>query len=392
MRIATLAKGCYNPVQLSATMCTPLSQENIASSARVEFSRYHTKNRIVAVDISRILAALGVMYGHLFFPPVTSILPFLPEQIFGALSSVFFVLAGYFSCRNISWKKALNNAWWCLVPFLIWNTACILIAWYQGDASLQESTIAHWYGLSAFLWGGIQYPGMVASMPCDSPLWFMRDLIFLFLLSPILYRYAKYLFPITIVISLYPPAQSLFTHANTITLSSYSIGFFLAGCYLRSLPKDFQKKALSFYSPWIIIGFVLIKLIYILVCNLKDTPLASPFVGSLVSIWILYQTARWIEEKVPYAKELALKLAPVTFLTFAAHWIFYFYLIPNSWLQSALFVYTLPLSTFAVLTLFFFALKRWARPLLHPIAHYKLRPDDLSPSSDSSTRSVEPVS
>ncbi len=66
----------------------------------------------------------------------------------------------------------------------------------------------------------------------------------------------------------------------------------------------------------------------------------------------------------------------MTFLTFATHWIAFPHLrIPGSNIPLLY-----PLLTFIFMALFFFALKRWARPLLHLVAHYKLRPDDLQPT------------
>ena len=84
---------------------------------------YSTKNRIAAVDIMRILAAFAVMYEHfissVFWFPQKCVM--LSIGLWGAMSGIFFVLAGFFACRRITWRKAINNAWWCFAPFVLWN-------------------------------------------------------------------------------------------------------------------------------------------------------------------------------------------------------------------------------------------------------------------------------
>lgn len=348
---------------------------------------YHTKNRIVAVDLVRILAAFCVMYEHLSPPDeahmeVIRVVRSVPVGVFGHMSGIFFILAGFFACRNITWKKALNNTWWCLAPFILWNTACIALSYYADPASISHRSLPSLYGVTSFILPQWTLTGELPSFPVNFPLWFMRDLVLLFLLSPILYKTAKYLFPVLLFLSLTPLCEVYFRSAYYVLLSPYSICLFMFGCLLSHLNKDLKLKVLRYSNPYIIMVYVCVMALTLfisIVCYQNESDLKSkPLIVSLLGSCVLYQIARFLELKSPMIAKLALKFAPVTFLTFAAHIIIYNFLIPKAFSHSVIFYILLPLLVFALMSLFFFSLKRWARPLLHLVAHYKLRPDDFA--------------
>ncbi len=346
---------------------------------------YHTKNRIAAVDITRLMAAFAIMYGHLsgHGGELTTWISFLPKILFGHISGIFLVLAGYFAARNLDWHKALDNAWWSFAPFMLWNGICIGVEWALG--TLPQG--ATWYSLlgcnSWFVpqiainpeltgWGGL-------NTPMDSPLWFMRDLTLLFLISPLLNRSARWFFPAMLVLACLPWCASWFTQNPQSVLTPSSIAYFTAGCFLRSFSKEQQQKALRFCNAWLILAYLL--------WAIRKWSVPETLPETLLAACIFYQIARWLELHVEVAKTFALRFAPVTFLTFATHWIFFNHLITpgNDVLQLSL-----PIITFALMAVFFFALKKWARPLLHLVAHYKLRPDDLRAAETPQTEPPAP--
>ncbi len=333
---------------------------------------YHSNNRIVAVDITRLMAAFAIMYGHLsgHGGELTTDVALLPKIFFGHISGIFLVLAGYFAARNLDWSKALNNAWWSFAPFMLWNTVCVGVEWAQGTLP-QGWTWYSLMGCNSWLvpqlainpeltgWGGL-------NTPIDSPLWFMRDLTLLFLISPLLNRGARWLFPAMLLLACLPWCAGWFTQNPQSVLAPSSIAYFTAGCFLRGLSKDFQQQALRFCSPWLILLY--------LAWAWWRWEVPETLWETLMAACIFYQMARWLELHVEAARAFALRFAPVTFLTFATHWIFFNHIItPGHDVLQLL----LPVLTFGLMALFFFALKRWARPLLHLVAHYKLRPDDF---------------
>ncbi len=368
-----------------------------ASSPALDEQELHqTKNRIVSVDMARILTALVVMTGHLYLPAyadggeICYDLANALHNTFGSPSCIFLFLAGYFACRKVTWRKALNNAWWSFAPFLLWNG--VFIALEAARGALPEG--ATWYtlfGVKEFIvpqWD-LELFGAPATgrgcLPLNQPLWFMRDLTLLFLLSPLLARCAKLLFPALLLASLVPSLAPFFEHGSILcVMSPYALTFFTAGCAMRGLRQGAQDAILRFYSPWVIALVAYLEWGPWIVGPGVEAGWLSAFTpvipeppylfGNLIRVWALYQVALWITQKIPLAAAFALKFAPVTFLTFAAHMILY-RLLP---LNGTAWVLVYPPLVFALMALFFFALKRWCRPLLHLVAHYKLRPDDLN--------------
>ncbi len=354
-------------------------------------ARYHTKNRIVAVDIVRMLAAFAVMYEHLVYymhmPGGEYIATFI-TRIFTQLSPLFFLLAGYFACRNITWKKALDNAWWCFAPFVLWNTIH-LATLAAGSGIPENSNILTVHGFETFFIPQLDIFADFDSTgkPVNAPLWFMRDLIFLFLLSPLLAKWAKVIFPLCLIASLIPHFSSAFDMStNGIVMSPRALTFFAGGCLLQTFSKDWQKKALSYCNPAFIIIYTLVLCVDYCTVKILSISQSLDLCKSVLAIWVIYQIARWLDIHSPRARALALKFAPVTFLTFAAHMLIFTeaerFLHPLITNPNAYRILCLlfPILTFAALSAFFFAMKRWCPSLLHLVAHYKLRPDDLKPT------------
>ncbi len=337
----------------------------------------HTRDRIVAVDVLRVLLGLSVMVYHLsswgnMGGVLTPVVASFIHGFVGSASAAFFLLAGYFACRNISWKKALDNSFWCFAPFVLWNGVNIALLAAQGALPV-GSTWYSLFGVDDIFCGAFSLrEGNCA--PLNGPLWFMRDLTLLFLLSPLLYRAARWLFPLLLALSFVPVWAPLFTQAAYVyTLSPFSLALFTAGCFLRHLSEGWQQNMLAFCSPWYMLGFVGVNL-----CLRWAWGVGSGhcLLFQLLAFWALYQFARWVELHSVQARRLALALAPVTFLTFATHHILWPYLP----FRGTDWVLLCPFALFALLTLAFRVMKRWARPLLHLVAHYKLRADDVKAS------------
>ena len=372
--------------QISTPMAAPDAQAPPPIDPKQ--ARYLTKNRIVAVDILRILAALVVLYYHatsFVYPSPYRLITALPTSVFYHGSMVFMILSGYFACREVTWKKACYNAWWCFAPLVVWNIVQLAVTGNLTPAAFQPM---EFFGAKSFF---IQQIGPWTfgekAVPPSGALWFMRDLTLLFLLSPILYKYARYIFPTCLVLSICPYSGDQFAHLAETVLCPEVITFFTAGCFLRTFSKDAQKKALAYCCPWLLILFITCMVFFKLIVPVYFQSLTNHSffddcaIVALISTWMLYQLARFIELKLPFLIPYALKLAPVTFLTFAGHTPIYYLLLHSPWGHSRALAFTLPILVFILMAALFFTLKRWCRPLLHLVAHYKLRPDDYPPAN-----------
>lgn len=112
----------------------------------------------------------------------------------------FLVLAGYFLGRNITWNKAFNRALWLFIPFMFWNILYVFLVLPHDGASFRLENLI---GIrDVFL------PGMNLFSADDShavppigPSWFLRDIIILTLLTPLLVRVKILLFPAVLLFS-----------------------------------------------------------------------------------------------------------------------------------------------------------------------------------------------
>lgn len=355
---------------------------------------YRTSNRLAAVDIMRILAALCVMYEHLYFGDVPELIVQVrevPVEIFGHMSGIFFVLAGFFACRSITWGKALRNAWWCFAPFALWNLIFIAVAADRNNGCVIGHSAADLFGVTSFLLPGGLLWDPVPSHPANTPLWFMRDLTLLFLLSPLLCRLARYLLPLLVMMSLMPAFAAAFRPDFNLFFSPYAVALFCFGCVLGSTRDEVRRAMLRFCSLPLVLIYLAVTAAGVYfgadILGKEGADVTSkPLIVSLISFCIFYQLARYLELHLPALARFALAYAPVTFLTFATHSLIYMFAIPDDWAASEGFLLCLPLLIFALQALFFALLKprlvrsAAGRFALHLFAHYKARPDDLEPA------------
>lgn len=368
----------------------------MTSPSVIPDASYSTKNRIAAVDIMRILAAFVVMYEHFisseFWFPSKCVM--LSIGLWGAMSGIFFVLAGFFACRRITWHKAFNNAWWCLAPFVLWNLIYLVIDLLVNGNVADLSNPARLFGVTGILapteWGWFS-----ASVPVNNPLWFMRDLVLLFLLSPLLCRFASYLLLGMVMLSIMPETAYWFSHDCGVFCSPYSLSLFCFGCWLGSFGKEERTHMLKFYSIPLVVFYIILCMVIFWYREYLPAITRKPLVASIISFGIFYQLCRIIEVHLPRVADFALCFAPVTFLTFATHMIVYM-LLPEVLRQSLIFCLCLPVLIFAGLALLF----AWIKPnmvhsaagryLLHLVAHYKARPDDFEQRSRASEPAAHP--
>ena len=185
------------------------------------------KKRVAWIDVSRVLAALLIMYVHLSSPllKTTGIHLFYNGRV-----PFFLVLAGYFLARNITWNKAVDRALWLFIPYMIWNVLYLFLLSLPAGSSFQLADLAgirdvFLPGMDLFSFGS-ESP----DVPPIGPSWFLRDIIILTLLTPLLAR----------IKILLPPALLLFfSFCNMapdplVTLSVGSCAFYLLGVVLSS--------------------------------------------------------------------------------------------------------------------------------------------------------------
>lgn len=170
------------------------------------------------------------------------------------------MLAGYFLGRNITWNKAFNRALWLFIPFMFWNVLYVLLVLPHDGASFRLENLI---GIrDVFLPGINLFPADDShAVPPIGPSWFLRDIIILTLLTPLLVRVKILLFPAVLLFFCFFNVAP--DHMETISIGTCA--FYLLGVALSSRKIDdihlvLNKKFGIFFWVSIFMPVVLIAL------------------------------------------------------------------------------------------------------------------------------------
>jgi len=193
----------------------------------------------------------------------------ITDVIARAAVPAFFILSGYlffFGKTSFSrkiWLKALKKRFWTLfVPFVLWNiiAACLVCI---SDAPMNLNFV------SVFLNDGnpSAWTDLLGKMhyfyfPLDKPLWYIRDLIILCIVSPMIFCCIKYVPRVFVVILLLLAVTGYnfdLVGINYNSLIFFSIGAYF-GVYQTNLLSFGQRYKLPFLISTIVLGFLFIYL------------------------------------------------------------------------------------------------------------------------------------
>lgn len=168
--------------------------------------------------------------------------------LFPSCVAIFFLLAGYFfftgeQKRDIVYfrDKLRRRVHTLLVPYLLWNTLALLLFYikssdFLGGLSQQSgeefSFVKYLSGYWAFYFSG--------DIPVNGPLWFVRDLMVVSLLSPLLYLLLRNRWVGIISLLVLFACVSCGVTVGIHGVDFYSILFFSIGAWLRLQRVDIQ--------------------------------------------------------------------------------------------------------------------------------------------------------
>ncbi|MBR2300562.1 MAG: acyltransferase [Bacteroidaceae bacterium] len=243
--------------------------------------------------------------------------------LFPSCVAIFFLLAGYFfftgeQKRNIAYfrDKLRRRVQTLLVPYLLWNTLALLLFYikssdFLGGLSQQSgedfSFAKYLTGYWAFYFSG--------DIPANGPLWFVRDLMVVSLLSPLLYQLLRNRWLGVISLLVLFVCVSCGAAVDIHGVDFYSILFFSIGAWLRlqridiqNVPKRVGVAAIALYFP-----------ISCFMFNLCDSPVyvALSLVATLIKfVALIYLIAQL------YSSRLLVnipKLSQRSFFVYAFH-------------------------------------------------------------------------
>lgn len=197
-------------------------------------------------------------------------------------------------------------------------------------------------------------------VPPIGPSWFLRDIIILTLLTPLLAR---------IKILLLPALLLFFSFCNMapdplVTLSVGSCAFYLPGVVLSSRRIDDIHLVLNKKFGIVFCASILVSSAMVLLHSAGILSLWTETVaGMLLGVMLIMYAGIWMEKRLPGVAARIALLAPACFLTFMLHMPIYKCLPPS--MKFGAFALFTPLLTFTAIVLFYVALKRFA-PFLLP--------------------------
>lgn len=165
------------------------------------------------ISFFRVLLILLVVVQHCMMSPLDVASPALYPHFMGLMdfisrflqpgpvaTGLFFALSGYlfFHSFPIVWReKYRSRLYTLLIPYLLWNLYALLL--YAGGqaAGLFPARFLPFGQMDG--WGWLS---LFTSNPVNGPLWFLRDLILLALVSPLisLLRRGGYLWPLALLL------------------------------------------------------------------------------------------------------------------------------------------------------------------------------------------------
>lgn len=321
------------------------------------------KKHVVWIDVSRVLAALLIMYVHLSSPllKTTGIHLFYNGRV-----PFFLVLAGYFLARNITWHKVFDRTLWLFIPYMIWNGLYLFLLSIHNHTPFPVTDLVGIKdvfipGLPLFPWDGYGN-----DVPPIGPSWFLRDIMILTLLTPLLIR---------VKILLAPALILFFSFCNmapdpmvTISIGScafYLLGVALSSCRINDIHLVLNEKFSVVFCLGLLVSFIMILLHSAGVISLWTETVP----GMLLGVMLIMYAGIWMEKHLPRAAAKIALLAPACFLTFMLHMPIYKCL--PSFMKFGIFAVVTPLLTFTMIALFYFALKHFTPCLLPYLAHVK---------------------
>jgi len=152
---------------------------------------------------------------------------------------LFFMFAGYLFflnvetlTANIYWQKLRRRMHTLLLPYIIWNAIAALQAISHHRLTLDELSPAVFWNFYSVAGQQTDWTGHVNTLtaPIDMPLWFLRDLMVVSLLSPVVYWTIRRLgIPwLALLTVVYLSGIAAFEPG----LSAYAVYFFSLGAYL----------------------------------------------------------------------------------------------------------------------------------------------------------------
>ena len=276
----------------------------------------------MTIELSRVIAAFIIVCLHSMQAYQDSggqkVMGIHPVDFVGGIFlwgrvPFFLILSGYLASRSLTKPAASNRRFIQTrliglgVPYLVWNALTLAT---QSIGALLAVT----HKDAAVFSPGLLVSGLfgIGTGPADAPMWFVRDIIILSCLAPLLLKFRLWLFVPAMVLVCFPTSSTIWADAGI--LRPTSCGYYALGILIHQL--DVRRSGGLFVSPaqgWFMCMALGCLSVFVNRINLGAIgPLLGAFSVLLLGEAIAGGNRRFAN--------LLLSASPATFLIFAAHW------------------------------------------------------------------------
>ncbi len=240
----------------------------------------------------------------------------IPVRLFFFMSGFLFFLHAKFD-KKVYTRKLKNRVWTLLIPYLFWNAAALLACYILHLMGKETSQISDYNlvnCLSAF-WGLMNDAG-TATFPIDIPFWFIRDLMMVAVISPIIYWFLKRtkIYGLAVIGLLWLFEISI-PYIGIRGLSPTALFFFMAGAWFsingKNLLEEFGKT-----GNWIYLVYIVIALADLCSKETDYNQYIHKF-GILAGIVCSFKVGAYLVEK--RGVKTSAFISSATFFVFAIH-------------------------------------------------------------------------
>ena len=239
----------------------------------------HLKKNSDIISLLRLPLIVGVVFIHSiklsqgYFPLYDFCYSFITEGICQVCVPLFFFSSGYLFFQNVDKfdiriykskiKRRISSL---LIPFIFWNLFVVAIIG-TGQIlcpSLFSGAFKNVLDFDAKDWLSIFYCSLGTNKPIAYQLWFLRDLILMSAITPIIYclcKHLKFWFIGTLMVLYILGVKSLVTG-----LSFFSLFFYCTGCWfgVNKIKFYFESNGLRWVS---IVSFVILLILVLFLKN-----------------------------------------------------------------------------------------------------------------------------
>lgn len=340
------------------------------------------KARYEWIDNARVIAALLIIYVHMpwFFhgePHVNNDLARSLVRVTTYYGRIpfFLILAGYFLARRITWHKAIDRAVWLAIPFVAWNA--LYWGWLHRHTLSLGGLVSDFpdiIGLAPFFTRDMNLFAEYNGVPLIPVSWFLRDIIMLSLITPLLYRIRRMLLVVLILVfCVYP--QSYMPSTSCVMLApTYCLYYLLGVCLVDFRIADAYRILNSRFSVYVIIGVVLAVVICLYTSSHGLPWMEGLLPARVFGALMIAQGGVLIEKHLPRFSKWLAPCGPACFLVFMLHapvFLIFSCLLPK-WLTDSWLVWLLPVPVCAGIICLFLLMKRFTPWLMPYLGHMKV--------------------